>query len=294
MDTSTRQALEAILFVVDEPIGLSTLSELLEQPEPDVEAALRALAEEYEREQRGLAIRPAAGGWRMYTAPAADAHVERFVLDGRTGRLTQASLETLAVIAYRQPISRQEVSEIRGVNADGAVRSLAVRGYIQEVGRDEGPGQAILYGTTTLFLERLGIDDLDDLPPLTDFLPEGPAPDEPALDRLREARKRLASGGELASTGRPGRDALDDRGTNTGDDLEDSEGEALPPAPPRVDRGDQDAEMDDLTDRLERAARSAMAQLRTAVQATESPDDDEEPDGNEATGGDDTPEARGG
>jgi hypothetical protein len=123
----------------------------------------------------------------MYTAAGARPVLERWALAGRSGRLTQAALETLAVIAYKQPISRQEVGDIRGVNADGAVRSLVARGLVEEVGRDEGPGQALLYGTTTLFLERIGIDDLEELPPLTDFLPEAPGP--------RRARARGDPGG---------------------------------------------------------------------------------------------------
>lgn len=271
MDDPTRQGLEAILFLADEPLDLVTLADSLELDREEVATAVAELAASYEAEGRGLAIRQVAGGWRMYTAPGAHGLVERYLLAGKSGRLTQAALETLAVIAYKQPISRQEVSDIRGVNADGAVRSLVVRGFIEEAGRDPGPGQAILYGTTSSFLEKLGLDTLDQLPPLTDFLPEAPAPDEPAVERLREARRRLAAGEELPSTGAARWDA--DPRTNTGaDDEPDEDDEALPPIAARVGRRDQDSEMDELTERLESAARSAMSQLREAVAAT-APDD---------------------
>lgn len=255
MDTVTRQGIEAILFLADEPVPALAIADVLELPQAEVEAALGELAARYEDDGRGIAIRQVAGGWRMYTAPAARPVLERWALAGRSGRLTQAALETLAVVAYKQPISRQDIGDIRGVNADGAVRSLVARGFIAEVGRDEGPGQALLYGTTPLFLERLGINSLDELPPLTDFLPENPAPDEPELGRLKEIRRQLAAGGELT-----------DPATNTGQDQTrgpDEDDDTLPaPAPPR--RRD-DGDMDLLTDQLERAARSAVDQLRQAV-----------------------------
>ncbi|MBW3620454.1 MAG: SMC-Scp complex subunit ScpB [Actinobacteria bacterium] len=275
IDDRTRTGLEGILFLADEPLDLDTLADTLELDREEVAAAVTDLAARYEAAGGGVTIQQRAGGWRMYTTPAAHPLVERYLLAGKSGRLTQAALETLAVIAYKQPISRQEVSDIRGVNADGAVRSLVVRGFIAEAGRDPGPGQAILYGTTPSFLEKLGLDSLDDLPPLTDFLPEAPAPDEPAADRLREARRRLASGGELPSTGAARWDA--DPRTNTGEDAAEEEGEdALPPIAARAGRRDQDSEMDELTARLETAARSAMTQLREAVAATEPEDDDED------------------
>lgn len=284
MDTATRQGLEALLFLAEEPIDVRALAEVLEAEEDEVEGALLELAATYERDERGLAVRRAAGGWRMYTAEAAHPAVERYVLAGKSGRLTQASLETLAVVAYKQPISRQEISDIRGVNADGAVRSLVARGYIEEVARDEGPGQAVLYGTTTLLLERLGLDDLSQLPPLTDFLPEEPAPDEPGLGHLKEARRYLASGEELPATGR-GRWLPQDRDTNTGPDApRGPEEPALPPVEAVGSRRAQDEEMDELTGALERAARSAMAQLRDAVAATEEADEADEAEAPAATG----------
>jgi len=186
-----RPGIEAVLFLADEPVGVDALAELVEATPAEVEEELHALAEAYRNAGSGIEVRQAAGGWRLYTAPPAAPVVRRFALLGRTGRLTQAALETLAVIAYKQPIGRQAVSDIRGVNADGAVRSLVARGFVSEVGRDPGPGQAVLYGTTRTLLERLGLNSLEELPALTEFLPEAPAPDEPALDRLRDVRCRL-------------------------------------------------------------------------------------------------------
>lgn len=281
MDIPTRQGLEALLFLADDPVPVPVLADALEVEEPEVESALIDLAAEFERDRRGMVIRRAAGGWRMYTAEGAYPVVERHVLSGKSGRLTQAALETLAVIAYKQPISRQEISDIRGVNADGAVRSLVARGFVEEVGRDEGPGQAVLYGTTTSFLERLGVDALEELPPLTTYLPEERAPDEPSLAHLKAARKHLQSGAELPATGR-GRWSPSDPMTNTGADAApdaEEEGPALPPIDARGSRREQDEEMEQLTSALERAARSAMSQLRDAVQAAEADDDaDDEAD----------------
>jgi len=266
----TRQGLEALLFLADEPLDVVTLAELLECDEAEVQTEIQHLAEEYETQQRGMEIRRSSGGWRMYSADAARSVVERWALIGRAGRLTQAALETLAVIAYKQPISRQEIGDIRGVNADGAVRSLVARGFVEEVGRDEGVGHAVLYGTTTAFLERLGLDELDELPPLTDYLPEAPAPDEPELGALKEIRRRLATGGDLPSGRLGGRD---DAATNTGSQDEEGEedGDQLPP-PKASTRAHDEREMDELTDRLEHAARSAVDRLRQAVAAGEQAD----------------------
>jgi segregation and condensation protein B len=265
-----RPGLEAILFLADEPVEVEVLAEVLERGAEEVEAELEALAADYAVAERGIEVRRAAGGWRMYSAAIARPAIERWALAGRTGRLTQAALETLAVIAYKQPISRQEISDIRGVNADGAVRSLVARGFVADVGRDEGPGQAVLYGTTTTLLERLGLDSLDELPPLTEFLPEAPAPDEPELGTLREVRRRLAAGGDLDGAG-------PDPSTNTGPDAEpDEDDEALPPPSAGVGEGRADAGMDELTDRLEQAARSAVDRLRQAVAANEASEADPE------------------
>ena len=164
-------ALEAVLMVVDEPVSALSLAAALEQPLADVEAALIQLEEGYAAQRRGFTLRHVGGGWRMYSRDEYAPVVERFVLDGQQARITQASLETLAVIAYRQPVSRSRVAAVRGVNVDGVIRTLLTRGLIEEVGQDE-ESTAILYGTTSYFLERLGLQSLDDLPALAPYLPE--------------------------------------------------------------------------------------------------------------------------
>ncbi|HUR15324.1 MAG TPA: SMC-Scp complex subunit ScpB [Mycobacteriales bacterium] len=163
--------LEAILLVTDEPVPAVTLAQVVERPTGEVEAALGALAEDYATHGRGFELRQVAGGWRLYTRADCAPYVERFVLDGQQARLTQAALETLAVIAYRQPVTRQRVSAVRGVNVDGVVRTLLARGLITEAGSDEDTG-ATRYRTTPFFLERLGLDTLEELPSLAPLLPE--------------------------------------------------------------------------------------------------------------------------
>ncbi|QBI22143.1 SMC-Scp complex subunit ScpB [Egibacter rhizosphaerae] len=193
LGSELRKALEAVLFVVEEPVDVVTLAQVLEVPTDDVEAGLRALRSAYVDEGRGFVLREVGGGWRLYTDPGASAYVERFVLNGRTNRLSQAALETLAVVAYEQPVTRARVGEIRGVDADGAVRSLVSRGLVTEVGRAEVPGQPLLYGTTSDFLERLGLNDLGELPPLPDLAPKGPAPAEPPPGGYKQARREVES-----------------------------------------------------------------------------------------------------
>jgi segregation and condensation protein B len=167
-------ALEAILMVVDEPVSEVLLAQVTERPTEEVLAALRGLAAEYDESGRGFELRQVAGGWRFYTRATCTAYVEKFVLDGQQARLTQAALETLAVVAYRQPVSRSRVSAVRGVNVDGVMRTLLARGLVEEAGREDGMGEggAILYRTTSYFLERLGLHSIDDLPDLAPFLPE--------------------------------------------------------------------------------------------------------------------------
>jgi segregation and condensation protein B len=169
----TRRDLEAILLVADEPVPAAVLAEIVGSRLSEVEELLVDLAGEYARDGRGFVLRMIAGGWRLYTHPGARTAVEAFLRAGQQSRLTRAALETLAVIAYRQPVTRFQVAAVRGVNVDGVLRTLASRGLIQEVGTDPGPGQAILYGTTPAFLEQLGLNDLDQLPPIKDYLPEG-------------------------------------------------------------------------------------------------------------------------
>ncbi|GIH68321.1 SMC-Scp complex subunit ScpB [Sphaerimonospora thailandensis] len=166
-----RPALEAILMVVDEPVAEVTLAQVLERPTSEIGAALRDLSEEYIAAGRGFDLREVAGGWRFYTRAECAPLVERFVRDGQTARLTQAALETLAVVAYRQPVSRARVAAIRGVNSDGVIRTLTARGLVEEAGTDP-ESQAVLYRTTSYFLERLGLRSLDELPELAPFLPD--------------------------------------------------------------------------------------------------------------------------
>jgi segregation and condensation protein B len=166
-----RASLEAILLVADEPVSEVVLAQVLERPRGEVAAGLRELAASYPAEDRGFDLREVAGGWRFYTREDCAPLVERFVRDGQEVRLTQAALETLAVVAYRQPVSRARVSAVRGVNCDGVIRTLVLRGLVEDAGTDQETG-AILYRTTAYFLERLGMASLADLPELAPFLPE--------------------------------------------------------------------------------------------------------------------------
>ena len=166
-----RASLESILLVADEPVPAVVLAQVLERPRNEVAAVLDDLAEEYRTEGRGFDLREIAGGWRFYTREDCAPLVERFVSDGQEVRLTQAALETLAVVAYRQPVSRVRVSAVRGVNCDSVMRTLVLRGLVEEAGADKETG-AILYRTTSYFLERLGLASLEDLPDLAPFLPE--------------------------------------------------------------------------------------------------------------------------
>ncbi len=166
-----RAALEAVLMVADEPVAEARLAGVLDASKEEVTAVLRELAGEYTAQGRGFELRQVAGGWRFYSRAECSAAVERFVLDGQQARLTQAALETLAVVAYRQPVSRGRVSAVRGVNCDGVMRTLVQRGLVEEAGTEPETG-AILYRTTNYFLERMGLRGLDELPELAPFLPE--------------------------------------------------------------------------------------------------------------------------
>jgi segregation and condensation protein B len=170
-EPSLPASLEALLLVADEPVPEAQLAEVVERPADEVAAVLRDLAESYTREQRGFELRQVAGGWRLYTRPEYAPVVERFVSDSQQVRLTQAALETLAVVAYRQPVSRARVSAVRGVNCDTVMRTLVLRGLVEEAGSEPETG-AILFRTTGYFLERLGLPGLSDLPELAPFLPE--------------------------------------------------------------------------------------------------------------------------
>jgi segregation and condensation protein B len=171
MRDEARRAIEAIVLVSEQPIEANLLGQLLELSPAVVDELCRELAAEYEADGRGFQLARVAGGWRFQTHPDQAPYVERFVLDGQSAKLSAAALETLAIVAYKQPISRAQVAAIRGVSVDGVMRTLQQRGYIAEIGRDPGPGQAVMFGTTRAFLERLGLDALDDLPALGDFVP---------------------------------------------------------------------------------------------------------------------------
>jgi len=182
-----RSALEAILLVVDEPVTAMVLAQIIAVTEAGVGAALDELRREYDEQRRGFELRQIGSGWRLYTRSEFAPYVERFVLDGQQARLTQAALETLAVVAYRQPVSRARVSAVRGVNVDGVMRTLLSRGLVEEAGSEHESG-ALLYRTTPYFLERLGLRELTELPNLANFLPESTT-----IDQLED---------ELSSEGR--------------------------------------------------------------------------------------------
>jgi segregation and condensation protein B len=171
MASEESRAIEAIVMVSDQPVEPHLLAQLLEVPPGRIEELCGRLAAEYERDDRGFQLVKVAGGYRFQSHAELAPYVERFVLEGQSGRMSAAALETLAIVAYKQPVSRAQVAAIRGVNADAVIRTLHTRGLITEVGRDPGPGQAVLYGTTTLLLERLGLDTIEELPPLAQFVP---------------------------------------------------------------------------------------------------------------------------
>ena len=177
-----RAALEAILFVAEAPVPEGELAQVLEVPLTDIRAYLAAWAERLEADDRGVVLRYVAGGWRLYSKPEALPYLERFSTTGTATRLSNAALETLAVVAYRQPVTRGQVSELRGVDSGSALRTLARRGLVEETGRLSTPGNPVIYSTTGLFLEALGVGALSDLPPLSDHMP--PAEAVESLDRV--------------------------------------------------------------------------------------------------------------
>jgi segregation and condensation protein B len=166
------RVIEGVLMVAIEPVPVELLAQLLETPVAGVEAIIAELKAGYEEQGRGFELVKVAGGYRFQSHPDVSPYVERFVLDGQRARLSAAALETLAIIAYKQPISRLQIASIRGVDPDAVLRTLQGRGYIEQRGRDDGPGQAVLWGTTPLFLEKLGINSVDELPPLAEFVPD--------------------------------------------------------------------------------------------------------------------------
>jgi segregation and condensation protein B len=167
-----KQAIEAIVLVAHDPVPAELLAQLLEQPTSLVDRWCDELAAGYVEQGRGFELVRIAGGLRYQTAPELTPYVERFLLHDQRARLSGAALETLAIVAYKQPISRAQIASIRGVDPDGVLRTLQARGYVDEVARDDGPGQAILFGTTAMFLEKLGLESIDDLPPIAEFIPD--------------------------------------------------------------------------------------------------------------------------
>ena len=166
------RALEAILLVAVEPVAVKLLAQVLEQPASVVETLCNRLAATYDDAGHGFQLVKVAGGFRLQSRPEVSSYVERFILDGQQARISSAALETLAIIAYKQPISRTQIASIRGVDPESVLRTLQARGYVTELARDDGPGLAVMYGTTPLFLERLGLNTLEDLPPISDFVPD--------------------------------------------------------------------------------------------------------------------------
>lgn len=212
-DRSIRGSIEALLFVSDEPVSAARLARVLDASPGEVEEALANLAEEYGEQERGFQLREVAGGWRLYTHPAYHGVVESYVLSWDTRRLSQAALEALAVLAYHQPVTRAGVNAVRGVNSEGVISSLIEKGLVREVGRDKNQGNAILYGTTRTFLEKFGLKDISELPPIEEFAPD--ASTEAAI------RDRLSSRGEPAVYD------VDDESASESDQSDDSPEEIL-------------------------------------------------------------------
>ena len=174
-------ALEALLFVTDEPVGALTMAQMLEVDTGEVLGALDSLRTRLEHENRGIQLREVAGGWRLYTHPAFHELIERYVISWDTRKLTQAALETLAIVAYGQPMTRAGVAAVRGVNSDSSINSLVEKGLLREAGTADAPGNPVLYAVSRTFLEKFGLRSLDDLPPLADF-----APDQDTAQLIRE------------------------------------------------------------------------------------------------------------
>ncbi len=209
--SSVKPALEAMLLVSGDPVSASDLARVLGMAPGEVASALAELAAEYSDANRGFQLREVAGGWRMFTHPAYHDQVEALVLSWDTRKLSQAALEALAVVAYHQPVTREGVKAVRGVNSDGVISSLVDKGLVREVGRAADKGQAILYGTTQAFLEKFGLRSLRELPDLEQF-----APDEESRKFIRE---RL-SGRSIESTLEDAADDLDEERELEGDDID--------------------------------------------------------------------------
>ena len=215
-ERDAKRAIEAVVLATIEPVEARLLAQLVEIPVATVERLCAELAAEYEEQGRGFVLAEVAGGYRYQTHADLAPYVERFVLEGQHARLSAPALETLAIIAYKQPISRGQMSAIRGVNVEATLNTLLQRGYVMEVGRDPGPGAAVLYGTTRTFLERLGMSSLDDLPPLGDFVPD------PSVVEALERGLRITASDADASAATSGSAAAEDEAV----DRSGTEGEA--------------------------------------------------------------------
>lgn len=178
---NTRSILEAILFVAERPVPAAEMAEVTERPREEIDQELAAMAADYEERETGFVLKAVGGGWRLFSHPQARPYLEKFAASATAARLSQAALETLSVVAYRQPVTRGQVSEIRGVDSERSLQTLERLGMVAEIGTAPGPGSPILYGTTELFVEKLGVDDLSELPPLADHVP--PAEVVDALER---------------------------------------------------------------------------------------------------------------
>jgi segregation and condensation protein B len=243
-ERDARRAIEAVILATIEPVEARLLAQLVEIPVSRVEEICDELAAEYEEQGRGFQLAKVAGGYRYQTHPDLGAYVERFVLEGQHARLSAPALETLAIIAYKQPISRGQMSAIRGVNVEATLNTLLQRGYVQEVGRDPGPGAAVLYGTTRTFLERLGLHSVDELPPLGDFVPD------PSVVEALERGLRISSmpetvedaaGGADAVGAEAASDAVGDAAGSDTDDIGDDTGAAPEVDPDAVAAAEADA-----------------------------------------------------
>lgn len=219
MTSQAARAIESVLMVATDPVDPHLLAQLLEVAPSVVDELCAELQAGYEADERGFVLVKVAGGYRFQSHPDLAAYVERFVLEGQHARLSSAALETLAIVAYKQPLSRAQVAAIRGVNVDSVMRTLAQRGYVAEVGRDAGPGQATLFGTTPEFLERLGLDRIEDLPPIAELFPSAEVME--ALERGLLADRPARDGQVVVDgpddPGAPGDDAAD---VDAADDLD--------------------------------------------------------------------------
>ena len=260
-------AAEALLFVSDEPVSAGKLAAVMEVTPSLADEVLQALRDEYAEQNRGMQLREVAGGWRFYSHPAHHELIERYVLSWDTRKLSQAALEALAVIAYHQPVAKNGVNAVRGVNSDGVIASLVEKGLVREAGRDNSPGSPILYATTAAFLEKFGLKSIKDLPPLEDF-----APDEESRAFIRE---RLSGASPLADAAD---EALDDEQREQQERYVQVTDEDGLPAVEAVDFGD-DAREDDPAAMAEIVGQAMTEKVDVDIPGIDAGVDDESGDG---------------